>query len=45
MRRYCTKTHRIRGLWYDAAMGTRVRLEAAFVVVGYGQECRIEDKP
>lgn len=45
MRRYCTKTHRHHGVWDDAAMGTRVRLEANFVVVGYGNECDISRKP
>jgi hypothetical protein len=41
MHGWCTKTHMIRGIYYYTALGTRVRLEARFVVIGYGQECEL----
>lgn len=41
MRRYCTKTHRHDGVWDDACLAHRVILEAAFVIIGYGKECRL----
>lgn len=40
----CTKNHRIHGVYYWTALGTLVRLEARFVVIGYNQDCPIERK-
>lgn len=41
---WCTKNHRHDGVLDYPANKTRVVLEAKFVVIGYGQDCRLVDK-